>query len=180
MKVKPVRAASPASQQRSALQSFLIGGSTDLTVPGYVRLIDSPDVSSAIGKVADIVSSATIQLWRNTDRGDVRVIERRQVLAELVAVPPDRPEHVRPSRRGQLDAAVQRLAPADGHDPRHSRRDRPRNLCGDLIRRPFKMAVSIEKFAHAQSAHMMKRAFVIDMFVIYHFPKHASNPEPPW
>lgn len=73
MKVKAIRAAPRAPQQRSALGSFLIGGSTDLTVPGYIRLIDSPDVASAIGKVADIVSSATIHLWRNSDNGDVRV-----------------------------------------------------------------------------------------------------------
>ena len=85
MKVKPVRAAAPAPQQRSALRSFLIGGSTDLSVPGYVRLIDSPDVSSAIGKVADIVSSATIQLWRNTDRGDLRV---RNELAKFMDIYP--------------------------------------------------------------------------------------------
>lgn len=70
MKVKPqLRAA-----QRE-LQKFMIGlaGSDTLSVPGYTRLIDSPDVLAAIGGLADIVSNATIQLMRNTADGDLRV-----------------------------------------------------------------------------------------------------------
>lgn len=60
---------------QSELQKFMIGlaGSDTLSVPGYTRLIDSPDVLAAIGGLADIVSNATIQLMRNTADGDVRV-----------------------------------------------------------------------------------------------------------
>lgn len=43
---------------------------SDLTVPGYSRLIDSPDVANAVGMVADIISDATIWLMENTDEGD--------------------------------------------------------------------------------------------------------------
>lgn len=50
-----------------------LAGSDTLSVPGYTRLIDSPDVLAAIGGLADIVSNATIQLMRNTADGDVRV-----------------------------------------------------------------------------------------------------------
>ena len=54
-------------------------------VPGYTRLIDSPDVLAAIGGLADIISNATIQLMRNTDDGDVRV---RNQLARFMDISP--------------------------------------------------------------------------------------------
>ena len=56
-----------------------------LSVPGYTRLIDSPDVLAAIGGLADIISNATIQLMRNTDDGDVRV---RNQLARFMDISP--------------------------------------------------------------------------------------------
>lgn len=56
-----------------------------LAVPGYTRLIDSPDVLAAIGGLADIISNATIQLMRNTDDGDVRV---RNQLARFIDISP--------------------------------------------------------------------------------------------
>ncbi len=70
-----------------ALQKWMIGAiDTDtLAVPGYTRLIDSPDVLAAIGGLADIVSNATIQLMRNTDEGDVRV---RDQLARFMDIAP--------------------------------------------------------------------------------------------
>lgn len=43
-----------------------------LEVSGYSSMLDSPDVSAAAGAVADVVSSATIHLMRNTVDGDVR------------------------------------------------------------------------------------------------------------
>lgn len=70
-----------------ALQKWMIGAidSDTLAVPGYTRLIDSPDVLAAIGGLADIVSNATIQLMRNTDEGDVRV---RDQLARFMDIAP--------------------------------------------------------------------------------------------
>lgn len=56
-----------------------------LAVPGYTRLIDSPDVLAAIGGLADIISNATIQLMRNTDDGDIRV---RNQLARFMDISP--------------------------------------------------------------------------------------------
>ena len=82
MKVKPqLRTA------QSELQKFMIGlaGSDTLSVPGYTRLIDSPDVLAAIGGLADIVSNATIQLMRNTADGDVRV---RNQLSRFMDIAP--------------------------------------------------------------------------------------------
>ena len=60
-------------------------GADTLAVPGYTRLIDSPDVLAAIGGLADIISNATIQLMRNTDDGDVRV---RNQLARFMDISP--------------------------------------------------------------------------------------------
>lgn len=70
-----------------ALQKWMIGAidSDTLAVPGYTRLIDSPDVLAAIGGLADIISNATIQLMRNTDDGDVRV---RNQLARFMDISP--------------------------------------------------------------------------------------------
>ncbi len=82
MRVNPQR-----RDAKSELQKFMIGlaGSDTLSVPGYTRLIDSPDVLAAIGGLADIVSNATIQLMRNTADGDVRV---RNQLSRFMDISP--------------------------------------------------------------------------------------------
>lgn len=83
MKVKVQRR---SAQGSTLLHSFLLGAAPDtLGVPGYTRLIDSPDVLSAIGGLADIVSTATIRLMRNTDAGNVRV---RNALSRFVDIGP--------------------------------------------------------------------------------------------
>lgn len=71
MKVKVHRSADGAAGKD--WQQWLLAASDTLAVPGYSRLIDSPDVMAAVGGLADIVSNATIQLMRNTADGDVRV-----------------------------------------------------------------------------------------------------------
>lgn len=71
MKVKVHRSADGTAGKD--WQQWLLAASDTLAVPGYSRLIDSPDVMAAVGGLADIVSNATIQLMRNTADGDVRV-----------------------------------------------------------------------------------------------------------
>jgi len=74
VKVNPTRVAAEPQQKRSFSAPYLIGLSDydSLAVRGYTRLIDSPDVAMAVGRLADIVSDATIQLMRNTPDGDAR------------------------------------------------------------------------------------------------------------
>ncbi len=78
---------SPKSAQQRSTSSFLVGLSDadNLAVRGYTRLIDSPDVAAGVGKLADIVSNATIHLMENTDKGDVRV---KDALAKFIDITP--------------------------------------------------------------------------------------------
>ena len=63
----------------------LTDSESDLTVRGYSRLVDSPDVANAVGMVADIISDATIWLMQNTDDGDKRL---KNALSAMVDITP--------------------------------------------------------------------------------------------
>lgn len=45
-----------------------------LCCQGYTRLDQNPEILTACRKIADIISSMTIHLYANTDRGDLRVV----------------------------------------------------------------------------------------------------------
>jgi HK97 family phage portal protein len=86
LKVTPTkRAPSPGGQKRSLVLPWTIATADNLTVSGYTRLIDSPDVAAAVNKMADIISNATIWLMKNTKNGDVR---QNTALAKKIDIAP--------------------------------------------------------------------------------------------
>lgn len=69
---------------QAALYAFFASGGGSLP-PGYRSLLDAPEVSACIDRIAGVISSATIYLMRNTPKGDERVKNR---LSRFVDVTP--------------------------------------------------------------------------------------------
>lgn len=65
--------AEPAAR-RSVVWLTDRAGYDDLTCSGYTSLAQNPEIVSAVDTIARLIGSMTIHLMRNTDRGDVRVV----------------------------------------------------------------------------------------------------------
>ena len=79
--------AAQRSASANALKAFFLSsdGFDSLGARGYSTLLSSPDVAAGVSAVADVVSNATIQLMRNTPKGDRR---ERNELSRFIDIHP--------------------------------------------------------------------------------------------
>lgn len=97
----------------------------------YIPLNKHPDVITAVDRIADMVSNMTIQLWENTEKGDVRV---RDGLARKIDIEPCR----NMTRKSWLYKIVRDLLlDGNGNSVVHMSFDTETGLIKDLM--PFPM-----------------------------------------
>lgn len=151
----------------SPLGVWVINSGTGLP-PGYHRLLDSPEVSACINRIAAIISSATIYLMENSRKGDVRV---RDDLARFVDVDPWPGMATRQSWMNWI--VTQLLGEGDGEAF-----VLPRMAAGKFTAlEPMPGAISIESPSGGYTVQWRGHTYAPDE--ILHFRLYA-DPDKPW
>ena len=76
-----------AEQRRSSIWLTDSAHFDTLECQGYTTLAHSPEVSTAVNTISRLIGAMTVQLLRNTERGDVRV---KDAISRVVDIEPNR------------------------------------------------------------------------------------------